>query len=203
MSSPKLPVSMSQFRFAFLRILSKYRAEPYNTCHLSTEYSERSKVKAVSENDKTDEFLEQKLVAAEVLDSAAMSRAKALAKKEQIPLDRATLKLGLLEEDLLLSHLAEALGLPHLANLSEYVLDEKQLATLTAQYCQSKAIAPIRTLEGEALLLVSNPSNHTLAQELAFYLDGPLQLVVAPTRVVRALIAAAANVGEKESEETS
>ena len=55
-------------------------------------------MKAVSENDKTDEFLEQKLVAAEVLDSAAMSRAKALAKKEQIPLDRATLKLGLLEE---------------------------------------------------------------------------------------------------------
>ncbi len=160
-------------------------------------------MKAIPENGKMERLLEQKLVEAKALDAAAISRAKALAIKEQLSLDRAILKLGLLEEDLLLPHLAEALSLPHMASLSEYVLDKKRLTALTAPYCQSKAIAPIQTVEGEAVLLVSDPSNHALAKELAFYLDGPLQLVVAPTRVIRALIATAVNAGEKEHEETS
>ena len=160
-------------------------------------------MKTTPENRKMEGLLEQKLIEAKALDGAAISRAKALAINEKILLDRAILKLGLLEEDLLLPHLAETLRLPHMAGLSEYVLDEERLATLTAPYCQSKSIAPIQTLEGEALLLVSDPSNRALVKELSFYLDGPLQLVVASTRVVRSLIAAAANAGEKENEETS
>lgn len=155
-------------------------------------------MKAISRNGKVEEILEQELIEVQALEAIAISRAKALAKIEQVSLDRAILKLGLLEEDLLLQHLAEALGLLYVANLSEYVLDEERLTTLTAHYCQAKALAPIKTLEGENFLLMSDPSNQALNKELAFYLDGPLQLVVAPTRIIRALIATATNANEKQ-----
>ena len=160
-------------------------------------------MKATPEIEIEEEFLEQKLIDAQAIDTAAMSRAKALAIKEQILLDRAILKLGLLEEDLLLSHLAEALNLCHIASLSEYFLDEERFADLTKSYCQSKAIAPIQTLEGKSILLLSDPSNRALKKELAFYLDGTFQLVVAPTRIIRALLASAANADGKANQEAS
>jgi len=150
-----------------------------------------------------DEILERKLLVAQSLDAPALSRAKALADNEQVPLDRAILKLGMLEEDILLPHLAEALGVPHVANSSEYNLDEKRLVSLTAPYCQSKALVPVKTNTGKSILLTSDPSNHAMVKELSFYFDGPVQLVVAPNRVIRALISTASTSDEEDLHETS
>jgi general secretion pathway protein E len=158
---------------------------------------------SIHKHTELDRYLELKLIESQSLDATALSRVKAVTENEQVPLDRAILKLGLMEEDLLLPHLAEALNLPHIAKLSEYVLDHERVATLTIPYCQSKVIAPIKTLEGESMLLVSDPNNHALIKELSFYLDGPLLLVIAPTRVIRVLIATSSTTDEKETSEAS
>lgn len=146
--------------------------------------------RTLKRNDQ-DKLLEQKLTKTQSLDPGALSRAKALAQNEQVPLGRAILKLGVLEEDILLPHLAEVLGLPYVTSLAEYELDQERLAKLTASYCQSNTLAPIQTQAGQALVLVTDPGNQTLTQELRFYLDETLRLAVAPTRVIRALLAAA------------
>lgn len=150
-----------------------------------------------------NDLLGQALSEAKALDQSALSRAKALAQNKQIALGRAILKLGLLEEDVLLPHLAEALNLPHVANLADYALDRERLSRLTVQYCQSKTLVPVKTSQNERLVLFNDPCNYALTKELSFFLDGPLHLVVAPTRIIRVLLSNSENVSETETLGTS
>lgn len=159
-----------------------------------------SKVSTAAQQDEMSDLLGERLVQKESFDQSVLLRARALAASDGIALDRAILKLGLLEEETLLLHLADAIGMAHIAQLQDYALDSECLETLTAPYCQSKTLAPISTSTGERLILINDPSNSALIKELAFYLVDPLHLVVAPTRVIRSLLSSHQSEVDKPTE---
>ncbi len=153
----------------------------------------------VEKPSKPDNLLEQKLSKVKSLDGRSLSRAKALAKSENLTLDRAILQLGLLEEETLLPVVAEALGLQYFSTSEPRSLDRSRLEKVTLQYCRSKMLAPIVHDEYPTLFLLNNPTDQALAEELSFYFDEPIAFAAAPTRVVRDLLSSA----EAESDEVS
>ena len=144
-----------------------------------------------------DTHLAETLVEAQTIDQSAVSRATTLATKEGLTFDRALLKLGIIDEDTLLPVLATTLGLSHTVNFSAYVLDAELLSTLSIAFSQASGIVPIKDAKGQQHILTSDPANTTLIEELAFHLDGVVKLVVAPTRVIRALLSTSVRTDEK------
>lgn len=136
-----------------------------------------------------DEALAEALQNASLLNPNQLARAKSVADSEQVTLDRALLKLGLIDEDHLLSHLALVLQAPHVSSLSNYALDLEKIESLSRNYCKSSGIAPIHDEAKTAHILTSTPANTKLAEELAFHLDKPVSFVVAPSRLIRSLLA--------------
>jgi general secretion pathway protein E len=145
-----------------------------------------------------EDVLSKGLLETKAIDQNALVRAIALARKESLTLDRAVLKLGLLEEDLLLLPLANALSLPHIQDFSDYFIDPVHFDILSGPYCQTKTIAPILNIQEQQYILTSDPADVVLYNELAFYLDAPAKMVVAPTRLIRALLVSAVDSGQNE-----
>jgi len=153
--------------------------------------------------DRLEKFLEHTLVDNHLLTKAAFSRAKVLAENEKITLDQAIVTLGLLEEHALLPHLAEAFSFPYVAETSGHVVDEECFNLLGEPYCQANIIVPVTTTKNESLLLVNAPSDESLAEELTFYIEGSWRLGVAPTRVIRALLATVSTAADNQKSQTS
>jgi len=154
-----------------------------------------------TENPRSANAFAEELLDAQIIDRVGALRAKAIAEADRISLDRAILKLGILDEETLLTHLAKSLGHSHITDLSEHSVDADTVKTLTLPFCQSNLIAPIITMEGRRLVLSCDPANEALANEVSFFLDSPAEIVVAPTRTIRALLASLE--GEQEIAEVS
>ncbi|WP_209279466.1 hypothetical protein [Parasedimentitalea huanghaiensis] len=58
------------------------------------------------------------------------------------------LKLGLIEEDTLLPHVAELAGLRYVVDTSDYRLDTTRLGLLSPNYCNSNALVPVLAPQG-------------------------------------------------------
>ena len=135
-----------------------------------------------------DTVLSKSLYSAKAIDRAGLLRAQSLSRAEDISLDRAILRLGLVDEDHLLLKLADVLGLPHITSFPDYTVDTERLAILSVPYCQLRSVIPVLDAAENRYLLTCDPANEALYSELTFYLDGSTQLVVAPTRVIRTLL---------------
>ncbi|WP_170565697.1 GspE/PulE family protein [Ruegeria atlantica] len=123
------------------------------------------------------------------IDQLGVSRALAIAEAEDISLDRAILKLGLVDEELLIPRLAKSAGCKQIADIPEYTPDLVSLDLLTFSYCQSNQIVPISDANGRSFILSSDPANGALGAELLFFLERPPAVVAAPTRIIRSLLA--------------
>lgn len=132
--------------------------------------------------------LTERLSATHSLPQIALARATALAEKEQIPLDRAIIKLGLMEEDDLLPELAASLGLQYFSDQSELTIDTDRLAVLSEPFCRDKSVVPVSESSGRAVVLTNDPANHSLLEELNFFFDGDVEIAVAPVRFIRACL---------------
>ncbi|WP_299749706.1 GspE/PulE family protein [uncultured Tateyamaria sp.] len=133
--------------------------------------------------------LSKRLMVADLLSANELQRAEALGKGQGLSLDRALLKLGMIEEDLLLPQLAEILGLAFVTDSALVALDQSRVETLTHAFCSAQIIAPILDAQGRPLVLTPAPGTKGLARELAFHLDTNVTLGVASTRTIRALLA--------------
>jgi len=135
------------------------------------------------------EPLVDELIASDLIDQLGASRARAIAETEAISVDRAILRLGLMDEEMLLKEVAKHLGQPHISNISEHSIDTETLDRLTLPYCESKLVAPILDDKTNPFILLSDPVNEALRSELTFLLDAAPKIVVAPTRAIRSLLA--------------
>jgi len=135
-----------------------------------------------------DTALSKSLYSAKIVDQAGLLRAQSLSRAEDMSLDRALLRLGLVDEDFLLLKLAEVLGLPHITGFPDYSVDSKRLTMLSVPYCQLRSVVPIQDTAGNRFLLTCDPANEALFSELMFYLEASVQVIVAPTRVIRSLL---------------
>lgn len=141
------------------------------------------------ENPFTTKLLTDDLIAANAIDQMGASRALAIAEAEEISVDQAILKLGLMDEEALLKKVATHLGYSHVSSISEHSIDLETLDRLTLPYCQSKLVAPIVDDAADRFILSRDPANEALRSELSFFLDASPEIVVAPTRAIRSLLA--------------
>ncbi len=135
-----------------------------------------------------DDALAHRLMSQAVVDRAALERGQALAISKGLTLDRALLRLGLLDEELLLPELALVLDLPFTQSGEGYRLDPTRLQELTPGYCSANAVAPVLTDSGQCRLMLSDPGNAALVAELRFYAEEPPEFTVAPLRLIRGLL---------------
>lgn len=135
-----------------------------------------------------NDALAQRLLGRVLVDAAALERGQALARSKGLTLDRALLRLGLLEEELLLPELALVLDLPFSSSDEGLRLDLERLREFSAGYCSNNALAPVLTSAGEPRLLLSDPGNAALVAELRFYAEESPEFTVAPLRLIRALL---------------
>ena len=139
-------------------------------------------------NVKLDDELATHLSNRGLLSNSSLQRALSLSTSKAIPLDRALLRLGLMEEEALLQELAPLLNQSFTADGSGYQRDAHQLAELTGTYCQKNKIAPVLDAKGQACILISDPGNQELCRELAFFSDAEPVFVAASWRVVRGFL---------------
>ncbi|MBL4543484.1 MAG: type II/IV secretion system protein [Rhodobacteraceae bacterium] len=138
-----------------------------------------------------DDLLDR-LIARGFLDSKSAGRGQRLAQSEGIRIERALLRLGLIEEDALLAEIAQQAGIPFHADPAALAADPDVIATLTAEYLQANALVPITDTGGTLRIATADPLNPDLCAELAFLLDREPALAAAPVRVIRAVLAGAA-----------
>ncbi|MVO18470.1 GspE/PulE family protein [Parasedimentitalea huanghaiensis] len=138
----------------------------------------------------TNQDLADLLLANELLSEVDVERGLSVTISEAITLDRALLKLGLIEEDTLLPHVAELAGLRYVVDISDYRLDTTRLGLLSPNYCSSNALAPVLAPQGPPLILLSKPCDKAIQDELNFHLDGGVIFAVTSARVVRTMLSA-------------
>ncbi|WP_052272502.1 GspE/PulE family protein [Leisingera sp. ANG-M7] len=152
-------------------------------------------------NFNLNDTLANRLKVKNILSEMEVERGRSMAENGGISLDRALLRLGLLEERLLLPELAGALNLPFSLSEDGFELDEAILEELTPEYCNGNVLAPVYDGRGVSRILLSDPANAGLRSELAFHLENRPEFAVAPTRVIRLLLSSA-EVADKTEIET-
>ncbi|WP_424831389.1 GspE/PulE family protein [Ruegeria sp.] len=143
----------------------------------------------LAENLNWNSSLGDNLTEKGVISEASLSRALAIAEVEQISLDRAILKLGLVDEEALLKELASVIECIHVSSLGKHELDMASMDVLTLPYCRSQLVAPIVDDQNTCHILSCDPANSSLLSELSFFLESEPNIVVAPTRAIRSLLA--------------
>lgn len=147
-----------------------------------------------------DAALADRLLSKGLLSDAEAERGQTVAQSNGLSLGRAILRLGLLEEALLLPELACNLGLPFAVDGDGYQLDDLTFEDLTAEYCSSNVLAPVQDEQGRTYILLNDPENSDLRNELAFHLDNSPEFIVAPIRVIRLMISSAGTVEQNAIE---
>lgn len=132
--------------------------------------------------------LATRLVQDGVLDRRAMMRAETAAKSDGISLDRSLLRLGLIEEALLLPNLCGVLGL-EVFDSTLHRADPEQARELTVPFLTSRICMPLLSTAGDVPVAMADPGSPALQAELAFLLGRPIRAVGATTAVIRSLIA--------------
>lgn len=122
------------------------------------------------------------------IDAAALDRASSIATQETARVDRVLLRLGLIDEAVLLPQVCQVLRIPFIASPAEMVLHDCA-RQLTAPYLSAQVIAPLRSPDGSAALLMADPANTTQQAEITFHLDQTLPIAGATTATIRALLA--------------
>lgn len=120
---------------------------------------------------------------------AALARASTIAGQENAPLDRILLRLGLIEEEILVPAVSAVLGIPTLAGNAVAQIDAAAAQTLTTAYMSSKIIAPLAGKGPVIEIVTADPGNAELLAEIAFHLDRPVTPVGASTTTIRTLLA--------------
>lgn len=123
----------------------------------------------------------------QLLDGRALARARALADQEGSAVDRALLRLGLMEESALLPLVCELLGAALLEH--EDRPDAEIARALSLPYLSARLIVPL-VGDGTVVRLATNdPANMGLLEEVAFHVDRKVVAVGATTAEVRRLLA--------------
>lgn len=124
------------------------------------------------------------------LPAADLTRAQDQAEVEGISLHRLLIDRGLAEEEVVLPALAAALGVPFAADpWSCAPPDRDAILRLTLPFLRSRAAVPLLSPAGAQTVLMADPSDAALVEELAFHLDRPVAPQGATLRTIRALLA--------------
>lgn len=134
--------------------------------------------------------LEDRFRALPGIDLAALDRGIAVAARAGERLDRVLLRLGLLDEKLILQTLCAHLSVPFL-DTSNLPVDRDVLAALSPAYCAAQRIVPLLDEVPVPLLAMADPGDQRLRDEIAFHLDRPISVAGATTAMVRQMLASA------------
>ena len=134
------------------------------------------------------DLLINRLAAQGIVDQRVLDRARAVAEQEKAPLDRILLRLGLVDEAVLLPTLCEVLGVEMLSD-PKHPIDPVAAQTLTLPFMSSRVLAPLLSNRTAAQIAMTDPGNAALVAELAFHLERPVEPVGATTATVRMLLA--------------
>lgn len=137
------------------------------------------------QSGKLDDRLTSHLIGENLISEANLQRALSLSESKSLSLDRALLRIGLVEEDPLLGELAKLLDLSFCTDGTGFHLDLQLYNDLTGSYCQTNRIAPVVDTSGQICILINDPANHELCREVAFFSEMQLTFVAAPWRVIR------------------
>ncbi len=134
-----------------------------------------------------DITLSDRLLAVGAMEQAALMRASAAAAREGTRLEQMLLRLGLIEEAQLLPELCAVLGIPR-ASIQNLTPDPAAIATLTTPYINTNLVLPVRLTDGTAAIVMADPGNIDLRDEVAFLLDARRTILGATTAEVRMLM---------------
>ncbi len=123
------------------------------------------------------------------IDHAALDRATAIASQDSTRVDQTLLRLGLIDEAILLPLICQILRIPFIASPNDVELHAAFARELGVPYLSSQVIVPICDPEGNALLLMADPMNAAQQTEVGFHLDQKLPTAGATTATIRALLA--------------
>ncbi|MEO9515416.1 MAG: GspE/PulE family protein [Paracoccaceae bacterium] len=128
--------------------------------------------------------LKAALQEAQAIDPAAIARADALAQSTGLGWDRAVLKLGLVEEAMLLRALARVLKLEFVEDATNLNLSQKVISQVGLPYLRKNRLAPLGNQDdkGPVHVLTSDPCNDALMDELHFQLERPITVMVAASQ---------------------
>jgi general secretion pathway protein E len=135
-----------------------------------------------------DATLSDRLLAVGAVEPAALARATAAATREGTRLEEMLLRLGLIEEAQLLPALCHVIGVPT-AGEHDLTPDPVAVTTLTEAYLHANRVLPVQTADGTPALLMADPGNTALRDEVAFLLGAPRPVIGATTAAVRAMTA--------------
>lgn len=132
--------------------------------------------------------------------AADLDHAMQLAELEGGRLDRVLLRLGLLEEAVILRAVCEASGLAYYDDLTDLAPDAKATANLTPAYLAAHLIAPVLDQDGTTLFIMSDPGNTAIVQEMAFVLGASVRVAGSPASAVRRFLGAVSDRSADENE---
>lgn len=110
---------------------------------------------------------------------------------EGIPLHRVLIERGVVEEEALLPMLCEILGVEFVADVGvgAVQLDYEAIERLTAPFLRNRAAVPLLSSgDGPIPVLMSDPADNLLVEELAFLLDREVEPKGALLRSIRTLL---------------
>ncbi|MEP3893189.1 GspE/PulE family protein [Pseudophaeobacter sp.] len=135
-----------------------------------------------------DHDFEAALVQNQQVSTNDLLRAKSLCETEGVALDRAILRLGLLDETVVLQLLAKVSGLTFLEDLSGVATDNVVLSQLSEVFCAQNQIIPILDNASETLIVCANPFRPGLRDELTFILESEFTYAISDSFSIRRML---------------
>lgn len=132
--------------------------------------------------------LDELLLQAGHLDESELARAQTLADSTGIGLARAVLQLGLVEETPLLRVQSDLLGVPFVQETARLDLVPGIVQALGLPYLRRNTLAPVAQDDSGVTVVLADPDNMALRDELAFQLECPINLILAPSRTIFRLL---------------
>lgn len=133
--------------------------------------------------------LAARILEANILEQSDMDMVLREAKQSQLDIYHTILKLGIVEEELLLPIACEEWGVSFIKNEHGLILDQDALEALTLPYASKFGLAPICGDNGAVSLAMTDPSNQSILREISFYLGHDVNPLGATANVVRRLLA--------------
>lgn len=131
-----------------------------------------------------DAALAASLMDTDKVEPDAVARAEALAAKANIRLDRALLRLGLVEEEIVLRRVAELLKLEFVETSDAIAVAPDAADAFGASYLRRAVVAPIFDEEGEMAFLTADPHDQERRAEIEFQLERPVRMMAATSATV-------------------
>lgn len=135
----------------------------------------------------SEQGLVDALLSANVANAEGLARAQALAAREGGRIDRILLKLGLVEEDALLTALSKLHDIPMLSP-GRHTAETAAISTLTPDYLLAHMAVPLEHEGPGVLLAMADPLDQGTSAEIGFLLDKSVSVVAATSAEVRALL---------------